>query len=160
MWCWARGLSSFCNGCGDGNIRCNGRGKQGKEALSVCAQGLCKDAKPIKHTQTLALRKARGIVRKISLMVQMGSNPYHCWLGLIEQQNLTLFRGRAWMPEVERPRALSTDAYKWSQKVGMQGCIKSVTQSRYARMHKDSHTKPLHDATAQMAVDAQMQRHK
>ena len=27
-------------------------------------------------------------------------------------------------------------------------------------MHKDSHTKPLHDATAQMAVDAQMQRHK
>ena len=27
-------------------------------------------------------------------------------------------------------------------------------------MHKDSHIKPLHDATAQMAVDAQMQRHK
>ena len=27
-------------------------------------------------------------------------------------------------------------------------------------MHKDSHTKPLHDATAQMAVNAQMQRHK
>jgi len=34
----------------------------------------------------------------------------------------------------------------------------AVAQSRYARMHKDSHTKPLHDATAQMAVDAQMQR--
>ena len=34
----------------------------------------------------------------------------------------------------------------------------AVTQSRYARMHKDSHTKPLHDATAQMAVDAQMHR--
>ena len=32
----------------------------------------------------------------------------------------------------------------------------AVAQSRYARMHKDSHTKPLHDATAQMAVDAQM----
>ena len=30
----------------------------------------------------------------------------------------------------------------------------AVTQSRYARMHKDSHTKPLHDATAQMAVNA------
>ena len=29
-----------------------------------------------------------------------------------------LFRGRAWMPEVERPKALSTDAYKWSQTVG------------------------------------------
>ena len=27
-------------------------------------------------------------------------------------------------------------------------------------MHKDSHTEPLHDATAQMAVIAQMQRHK
>ena len=63
----------------------------------------------------------------------------------------------------------------------MQGCIKTATQSRYARMHKDSHTEPLHDAThkwlsmhrcngtngcrctdatAQMAVDAQMQRPK
>ncbi len=41
-----------------------------------------------------------------------------------------------------------------------QGCMQSATQSRYARMHKDSHTKPLHDATAQMAVIAQMQRHK
>mgnify|MGYP007067556354 CR=1 FL=1 len=29
----------------------------------MCAQGLCKDAKPTKHTQTLTLRKARGIVR-------------------------------------------------------------------------------------------------
>ena len=27
------------------------------------AQRLCKDAKPTKHTQTLTLRKARGIVR-------------------------------------------------------------------------------------------------
>ncbi len=36
----------------------------------------------------------------------------------------------------------------------------AVAQSRYARMHKDSHTEPLHDATAQMAVIAQMQRHK
>ena len=34
------------------------------------------------------------------------------------------------------------------------GCLKSATLSRYARMHKDSHTKPLHDATAQMAVAA------
>ena len=52
----------------------------------------------------------RGIVRKISLMVQMGSNPHHSWLGLTEQHNLTLFRGRAWTPEVERPKALSKDA--------------------------------------------------
>ena len=30
----------------------------------------------------------------------------------------------------------------------------AVAQSRYARMHKDSHTKPLHDATAQMTDEA------
>ena len=36
----------------------------------------------------------------------------------------------------------------------------SAESSRYAWTHKDSRTKPLHDATAQMAVDAQMQRHK
>ena len=41
-----------------------------------------------------------------------------------------------------------------------QGCLQSVAHSRYARTHKDSHTKPLHDATAQMAVDAQTQRHQ
>ena len=41
-----------------------------------------------------------------------------------------------------------------------QGRLQSVAHSRYARMHKDSHTKPLHDATAQMAVNAQMQRHQ
>ena len=46
----------------------------------------------------------QGIVQKISLMVGMGSNHHHSWLGLTEQQNLTLFRGRAWMPEVERPK--------------------------------------------------------
>ena len=31
-------------------------------------------------------------------------NPHHSWLGLTEQQDLTLFRGRAWMPEIERPK--------------------------------------------------------
>ena len=56
-------ISVLFKGCRNGEGRCNGRGKQGKDALSVCAQGLCKDAKPTKHTQTLALRKARGIVR-------------------------------------------------------------------------------------------------
>ena len=50
--------------------------------------------------------------------------------------------------------------YKMNAQSFKQGCLKSAAQSRYARMHKDSHTKPLHDATAQMAVDAQMQRHK
>ena len=72
----SKGILSFYNGCGDGKVWCNGSGKQGKDALSVCAQSF-------KH-----------------------------------------------------------------------GCLKSATLSRYARMHKDSHTKPLHDATAQMAVAA------
>ena len=54
----------------------------------------------------------------------------------------------------------SKDACSQPHKAVMQGCIKTATQSRYARMHKNSHTKPLHDATAQMAVIAQMQRHK
>ena len=55
----SEGWLYFCNDCKSDSIRCNGRGKQGKDALSVCAQGLCKDAKPTKHTQTLALRKER-----------------------------------------------------------------------------------------------------
>ena len=50
--------------------------------------------------------------------------------------------------------------YKMNAQSFKQGCLKSAAQSRYARMHKDSHTKPLHDATAQMAVNAQMQRHQ
>ena len=41
-----------------------------------------------------------------------------------------------------------------------QGCLQSATQSHYARTHNDSSTKPLHDATAQMAVNAQMRWHK
>ena len=166
------GLLSFYNGCGDGEVRCNGRGKPAP------------------------LRKARGIVRKISLMVQMGSNPHHSWLGLTEQQNLTLFRVEArvivqgngivvllqwlweWRGSVRRKAIppvvarifvgdstspLTRDGHgcpKLNAQSFKHGCLKSATQSRYARMHKDSHTKPLHDATAQMAVDAQMQRHK
>ena len=50
--------------------------------------------------------------------------------------------------------------YKMNAQSFKQGCLKSAAQSRYARMHKDSHTEPLHDATAQMAVNAQMQWHK
>ena len=62
--------------------------------------------------------------------------------------------------ETNRASTTCKDARWRSHRVVMQGCIKTAAQSRYARMHKDSHTKPLHDATAQMAVDAQMQRHK
>ena len=80
------GLLSFCNCCGNGSIRCNGRSKQGKDALAcvpkgfkhgclqVVAKSRCRthrpqtttiamDAKPTKHTQTLILRKASGIVQ-------------------------------------------------------------------------------------------------
>jgi len=31
--------------------------------------------------------------------------------------------------------------------------LQSAAQSHYARTHNDSHSKPLHDATAQMADD-------
>ena len=92
MWCKARGLSFFCDGCGDREVRCNGRSK-----LTPLRKDQCDSAipKPYKHTQTLTLRKARdsadvkaykriqtlalrkvgGIVRKISLMVGMGAIP-------------------------------------------------------------------------------------
>ena len=50
--------------------------------------------------------------------------------------------------------------YKMNAQSFKQGCLKSAALSCYARMHNDSHTEPLHDATAQMAVIAQMQRHK
>ena len=56
------------------------------------------------------------------------------------------------MPEVERPKALSTDAYKWSQKVGLQGCIKSVTLNRCTmQRHK---WLSLQDAATLMADEA------
>ena len=46
------------------------------------------------------------------------SKPSGSRLDFCGRQNLTFDKGWAWMPEVERPKALSTDAYKWSQKVG------------------------------------------
>ena len=50
------------------------------------------------------------------------------------------------------PRALSTDAYKWSQKVGLQGCIKSVTLNRCTmQRHK---WLSLQDAATLMADEA------
>ena len=78
----------------------------------------------------------------LSLAHQAG---YYFWCGGRENPQLA---GKARMP------------YKMNAQSFKQGCLKSAAQSRYARMHKDSHTEPLHDATAQMAVIAQMQRHK
>ncbi len=121
----SEGWLYFCNDCKSDSIRCNGRGKQGKDALSVCAQGLCKDAKPTKHTQTLTLRKARcdsadakqahtdvvvtkgerdgakqGVVR---FWKEWCSNPSGSRPNSFGRQHLTFDKGRAWMPEVERP---------------------------------------------------------
>ena len=50
----------FYNGCGDREVRCNGRSE-----LLALRKDQCDSAIPksYKHTQTLALRKARGIVR-------------------------------------------------------------------------------------------------
>ena len=47
----------------------------------------------------------------------------------------------------------------WAAAHDKQGRLQSVGHNHYARMRNDSHTKPLHDATVQMAVDAQTQRH-
>ena len=35
----SKGMLSFYNGCGDGEVRCNGRGKQGKDALACVPKG-------------------------------------------------------------------------------------------------------------------------
>ena len=77
-----------------GLVQREGQARQG--CLKRVCPKFCTDAKPYKHTQTLALRKARcdslnakpykhtqtiavrkviEIVRKISLMVRMESNP-------------------------------------------------------------------------------------
>ena len=85
----------FYKGCGNGEIRCDN--PSGSRPNFFGRQHLTFD----KGDKDVV--RGEGIVRKISLMVRIGSNPHHSWLGLTEQQNLTLFRGRAWMPEVERP---------------------------------------------------------
>ena len=72
----------------------------------MCAQGLCKDAKPTKHTQTLTLRKARGIVRFLKGWCGAKGwcdNPSGSRPNFFGRQHLTFDKGRAWMPEVERP---------------------------------------------------------
>ena len=56
------GMLPFCNGCGNGVGRCNGRGKQGKDALA-CVPIVSHGCETKKHTQTLTLRKANRIVR-------------------------------------------------------------------------------------------------
>ena len=59
------------------------------------------NTKPYKHTQTLALRKARVIVR--FWKGWWSDNPSGSRPNLFRRQHLTFDKGRAWMPEVERP---------------------------------------------------------
>ena len=64
--------------------------------LSVCAQGLCKDAKPTKHTQTLILRKASGIVRFLEGLVRgegWCGNPSGSRPNFFGRQHLTFDKG-------------------------------------------------------------------
>jgi hypothetical protein len=61
------------------------------------SDSLCLAVNPAPFGKGAKFSAGRGIVRKISLMVLMGSNPHHSWLGLTEQQNLTLFRVEARM---------------------------------------------------------------
>ncbi|MBE5720177.1 MAG: hypothetical protein EGR86_04150 [Ruminiclostridium sp.] len=61
------------------------------------SDSLCLAVNPPPFDKGGKFSAGRGIVRKISLMVLMGSNPHHSWLGLTEQQNLTLFRVEARM---------------------------------------------------------------
>ena len=59
MWCRAKGLLSFYNDCGNGDVRCNGRSEL---APLRKASGIVQMQN---HTSThmIALRKASGIVR-------------------------------------------------------------------------------------------------
>ena len=74
------------------------------------------------------LRKARGIVRKISLMVRIGSNPYGSRPNFFGRQHLTFDKGRAWMPEVERPKALqgrkANRAFIWQGRSAERGIVR------------------------------------
>ena len=91
-----------------------GRARQG------CLKRVCPkfrtDAKPKKHTQTLTLRKASGIevlsnsiptvtARNSFRIVKAGLSEY-CTASekIVSAVPPPLFRGRAWMPEVERPK--------------------------------------------------------
>ena len=78
------------------------------------------------------------------------------WCGGRENPQLA---GKAWMPYKMNAQSFARCETNRAF-INVQGCTIAVAQSRYARMHKDSHTKPLHDATAQMAVGARTRRPK
>ena len=62
------------------------------------------DAKPTERSlKGKGVGGFRGIVRKISLILRMGSNPSGSRPNSFGRQHLTFDKGRAWMPEVERP---------------------------------------------------------
>ena len=78
------------------------------------------DAKPTERSlKGKGVGGFRGIVRKISLIVRMGSNPSGSRPNFFGRQHLTFDKGRAWMPEVERPKALhgrkANRAFIWQE---------------------------------------------
>ena len=88
MWCGARdgctfemieGMAVF--GATGGNPSGSRPNFFGRQHLTFDKGGKCGGAK-------------QGIVQKISLMVGMGSDHHHSWLGLTVQQNLTLLNVR------------------------------------------------------------------
>lgn len=121
------------------------------------AQSRRKDA----PTQTTAIRQPRPTFTTTNRY-----NPAFCGAGgrtrtVRVVQGCTMAVAQSRRKDAPTPTtAKARMPYKMNAQSFKQGCLKSATQSRYARMHKDSHTEPLHDATAQMAVIAQMQRHK
>ncbi len=53
------GLLSFCNCCGNGSIRCNGRSKQGKDALACVPKGFARMQSNQAHTDTHPTKSER-----------------------------------------------------------------------------------------------------
>ena len=93
---------------GDGGLRglwgWRGLVQREGQARHGCLKRVCakfrKDAKQIKHTQTFALRKVGVIVR---FWAGWCGNPSGSRPNFFGRQRLTFDKGRAWMPEVERP---------------------------------------------------------
>ena len=83
-----KGVLFFFNGCGNGESRCNGRG------------------------ELLALQKASGDSAVLDGLVRgeewWYDNPSGRRPNFIGRQHLTFDKGRAWMPEVERPKFCRT----------------------------------------------------
>ena len=91
---------------------------------------IIRDTRNVQISQTLSAVKTEGSPPRLFTLPQTPPNPHY-----------------------HSPRTTKNSNSRLKQ-----GCFTAVAQSRYAWTHKDSHTKPLHRATAQMAVNARTQR--